>query len=98
MICLTFFLCLRPSKYIRTTTGNQAFAIEYLTLFLHKICLYNALASDNKIKVTTVMHLTFTSQKNGEKGIVIAHALSSDHQCYPIQSAIRQLMAHRIKY
>ena len=42
------------------------------------------------------MHLTFTTQKNGDKGTILAHSRISHCLCYPVQSAIRQLMMQQV--
>ena len=34
MICIAFFYCMRPGEYIGTTTDDQAFALEDITLYI----------------------------------------------------------------
>ena len=97
MICLAFFFCLRPGEYTGTTRDDQAFAIADLTLFLGEKRLCNATSPDAEILAATAMHLTFTTQKNGDKGTVVAHALSGHILCCPVRSAIRQLTVHRLE-
>lgn len=98
MICAAFFFCLRPGEYTGTTTDDQAFALEDVVFFLGQRRLYNETASDHDIENATAVHLIFTTQKNGIKGDVIAHARSRDPYCCPVTSLSRQFMSHRKEF
>jgi len=95
MIALAFFYCLRPGEYTGTTTDDQAFALQDVALFLGARRLSNEHSSEFEIEAATAVHLTFTTQKNGDKGDEIAHARSGDPLCCPVTSTIRQILLHR---
>ena len=95
MICIAFFFCLRPGEYTGTTTYDQAFALDDVALFLGDRRLRTATAPDADVAMATHVHLTFTTQKNGEKGEVIAHARSGDPLCCPVTSIARQVLLNR---
>ena len=42
--------------------------------------------------------MTFTTQKNGDKGDVIAHATSGDARCCPVLTAVQKFMVHRREF
>ena len=98
MMCLAFFFCLRPGEYTGTTTDDQAFALEDVSFFLGTRRLNNALSPDHEIEAATAIQLTFTTQKNGDKGDVIAHATSGDPRCCTVLSTVRQFMVHRREF
>ena len=95
MICVGFYFCLRPGEYTGTTTDDQAFAIEDVDLFLGTRLLNNSGATDAEILAATSVRLTFTTQKNMDKGVQIAHGLSGHPLCCPVKSTARQLLLHR---
>lgn len=95
MICIAFFFCLRPGEYTGTTTDDQAFALNDVAFFLGGRKLNNATATDSEISSATHLTLTFTTQKNGDKGTELAHSLSGHAWCCPVRSAARQFLHHR---
>jgi len=95
MIGLGFFFYLRPGEYMGTTTDDQTFSIQDVTFFMGSRCLSNAAACDDEITNATAVHLTFTTQKNGTKGEILAHSRSRDHLCCPVLCAARQVLYHR---
>ncbi|VEU39857.1 unnamed protein product, partial [Pseudo-nitzschia multistriata] len=95
MICIAFFFCLRPGEYTGTTSDDQAFSLDDITFFVGTRRLSSAAASDADISAATSIQLTFTTQKNGIKGDVIAHARSTDPLCCPVTAVIRQFLLHR---
>ena len=56
--------------------------------------LNNDLSPDHEIENATAINLMFTTQKNGDKGDVIAHARSSDPLCCSVTSTACQFMVH----
>ena len=98
MICLAFFFCLRPGEYTGTTTDDQAFCLDNLVFFLGSRRLSSEHSPDYEINEATAIHLIFTTQKNGDKGTVIAHAHSGDTLCCLVTAAIRQFMVHRNEF
>ena len=98
MICIAFFFCLRPGEYTGTVTDDQAFALNDVAFYLGTTKLNNVLSSDFEIESATCLTLTFTTQKNGDKGEIVAHARSDDPMCCPVTSTIRQFMVHRREF
>lgn len=98
MICIAFFFCLRPGEYTGTTTDDQAFSLEDVTLYLGDRRLHNDLSPDHEIEAATSVTYLFTEQKNGDKGEIIAHARSGDSLCCPVTATIRQLMIHKREF
>ena len=96
MICIAFYFCLRPGEYTGTTSDDQAFSLNDVTFFIGPRRLNTELASDAEILAATSIHLTFTTQKNGIKGDVIAHSRSGDPLCCPVTAVIRQFLLHRL--
>jgi hypothetical protein len=81
MICIAFFFCLCPGKYTGTTTDDQAFSLDDILFHLGDRMLNNTSSSDHKIEAATAVKYTFTTQKNGDRGTIIAHARSGDNVC-----------------
>ena len=98
LICIAFYFCLRPGEYTGTTTDDQAFALDDVAFFLGSRKLNNDLSPDHEIEAATAVNLTFTTQKNGDRGDVIAHARSGDPLCCPVTSTVRQFMVHRREF
>ena len=92
MMCLAFYFCLRPGEYTGTTSDDQAFALDDVAFYIGSRRLINASASSAEISAATSLQLTFTTQKNGTKGDIIAHSRSGDPLCCPVTSAARQLL------
>ncbi|VEU43031.1 unnamed protein product, partial [Pseudo-nitzschia multistriata] len=95
MMCIAFFFCLRLGEYTGTTSDDQAFTLQDLAFFIGARRLHSATASDAEISAATSIQLTFTTQKNGVKGDVIAHSRSGDPLCCPVTASIRQFLLHR---
>jgi len=95
MMCMAFFFLLRPGEYTGTTTDDQAFSLDDVTLFLGSRELSNEHAPDHDIAAATAVSLTFTTQKNGIKGEIISHARSGNNLCCPVTAIARQFMTHR---
>ena len=85
---LPCLFCLRPGEYTGITRDDQAFAIADLTLFIGTKRLCNAPAPDAEVLKATTMRLIFTTQKNCDKGTVVAHALSDHSLCCPVRSDV----------
>lgn len=98
MICVAFFFCLRPGEYTGTTTDDQAFALNDVALFIGTRRLHNEHSSDPELLAATSLQLTFTTQKNNDRGVIIAHARSNDVLCCPVSAATRQILLHRAHF
>jgi hypothetical protein len=98
MICIAFFFCLRPGEYTGTTTDDQAFSLADISFHLGDRKLNNASSPEHEILAATAVKYIFTTQKNGDKGVVIAHARSGDNICCPVLSTIQLFLIHRREF
>ena len=98
MICIAFYFCLRPGEYTGTTTDDQAFSLEDISFHLGDRMLNNISSPDHEIEAATAVKYTFTTQKNGDKGTIIAHARSGDNVCCPVLSTIQLFLIHRREF
>ena len=92
MICIAFFYCMRPGEYTGTTTDEQAFALEDITLYIGARRLDNESCTDLELEAATQTMYCFTKQKNQHKGDVIAHPASGDMLCCPVKAMVRQFL------
>ena len=98
MVCIAFYYCLRPGEYTGTTDDDAIFSLDDVTFFWDTKRLNNNTSPTAEFERATAIHLTFTTQKNGIKGDVIAHARSSHPLCCPVTSAVRQFLTHRTHF
>eukprot|EP00536_Pseudo-nitzschia_multiseries_P017358 jgi/Psemu1/50546/gm1.50546_g len=82
MICIAFFFCLRPGEYTGTTRDDQAFHLKEVSFYLGSKIVHHDDPAYELLAATSVT-LTFTTQKNGDNGEIIAHARSGDSLCCP---------------
>ena len=80
-----FLLC--PGKYTGTTTDDTALPLTMFTYNLVKN-LSLAMAMDNEVRVAMYCALYFTTQKNLQKGDVIAQSCSLDQDCCPVKALV----------
>ena len=94
MICVAFFFCLCPGEYTGTTTDDQAFALNDVALFIGTRQLHNEHSSEPELLAATSLQLTFITQKNNDRGVIITHGRSNDALCCPVSAATCQLLLH----
>ena len=92
MICIAFFYCMRPGKYIGTTTDKQAFVLKDIEFYIGIWRLDNESCTDLELEAATQTMYCFTKQKNQHKGDVIAHPASGDMLCCPVKAMVRQFL------
>ena len=92
---IAFFFCLRPGEYIGTTTDDQVFSLNDVALFLGTRQLHNKHSSEPELSAATSLQLMFTTQKNNNQGVIIAHACSNVVLCCPVSAATCQILLHR---
>ena len=61
MICVAFFLCLRPGEYTWTTTDDQTFALNDVALFIRTRQIHKEDSSDPELLAATLLQCTFTT-------------------------------------
>eukprot|EP00536_Pseudo-nitzschia_multiseries_P004927 jgi/Psemu1/11292/gm1.11292_g len=91
MICIAFFFCLRPGEYTGTTRDDQAFSLQDVAFYLGSHIVHHD-GPVHELQVATPVTLTFTTEKSGDKGEVVAHARSGDSLYCPIVPCVRQVL------
>jgi hypothetical protein len=86
MADLAFFFLLRPGVYT-VATDTTPFRFEDCKLLLGQQVLNTHTSPAADILATTSVQLVFTTQKNGVRGKVVTHGLSSDTLCCPVRAA-----------
>jgi len=74
IICIAFFFLLRPSEYAGLDPEYSVFTLDDVHLYLGQRKLDISRALVRELESATSMRLHFTTQKNQDKGDVIAHA------------------------
>lgn len=95
MICLAFYFLLRPGEYSGTTTDDQPFLIEDVTLHLGNRPLNHRTAPLHQLRAATSVTFTFTTQKNNNRNEQVAHGRSNHPLCCPVKAAICLILCHR---
>ena len=71
MICVAFFFCICPGEYTETTPDDQAFALNNVILFIGTRRLHNKHSSEPELLAATSLQLTFSTQKNNDRGVIV---------------------------
>ena len=95
MICIAFYFLLRPSEYAGVDKLHAVFTLADVHIYIgpRKLCLDTAL--ERELESATSIRLHFTTQKNQQKGDIIAHARSRHSYCCPVLAAVRMILVHR---
>eukprot|EP00536_Pseudo-nitzschia_multiseries_P014996 jgi/Psemu1/40846/gm1.40846_g len=91
MICIAFFICLRPGEYTGTTRDDQAFLLQDVSFYLGSKFIQHD-GPVHELHAATSVTLTFTTQENGDKGEVVAHARSGGSLCDPVTACAHQVL------
>ena len=95
MICIArIFFLLRPGEYTGITTNDAAFSLNDVYLYLGKIRISLATATDAEFKAATSCALYFAAYKNLQKGDVIAKSSSHHFQCRPVKALVLIVLHH----
>eukprot|EP00536_Pseudo-nitzschia_multiseries_P009589 jgi/Psemu1/23634/gm1.23634_g len=77
--------------YTGTTGDDQAFLLQDVSFYLgSQIVQHNG--PIHELQAATSVTLTFTTQKNGDKEEVVAHARSGDSLCCPVAACACQVL------
>jgi hypothetical protein len=91
MITVAFYFLLCPGKYTGTTSDDTHFRLEEVELHAGDRLLDMMSPSSADLDVTTTVSLTFTTHKNGTKGEVITHGISTDPLMCPVKSVVHRI-------
>jgi hypothetical protein len=89
MVTIAFYFLLRPGEYTGTTSYDTPFRLQDVKLHIDDRLLYLFNAPIADLHAATTVSLTFTTQKNGTKGEIITHGLSTDPLACPVKSVVR---------
>ena len=89
MTCLGFCFLLRPGEHTGTTNDNAAFTLGDVSFSIGTKQLSLAHSPWRKLEAATSVSLTFTTQKNQDKGDAMRHGRSRHSLCCPVQAALR---------
>jgi hypothetical protein len=92
MITIAFYFLLRPGEYTGTTSDDTPFRLQDVELHIDDRLLDLFTSPLDDLNAATTVSLTFTTQKNGTKGEVITHGLSTDDLACPVKAVIRRIL------
>jgi hypothetical protein len=91
LICIAFYFLLRPGEYTGTTSDDTPFRLKDVTFHVNDLALDTLRAPVSQLQAATTVSLTFTTQKNGNKGEVLTHGLSTDPWACPVRATVRRV-------
>mmetsp|Transcript_20821 Transcript_20821/g.31356 ORF Transcript_20821/g.31356 Transcript_20821/m.31356 type:complete len:204 (+) Transcript_20821:431-1042(+) len=98
MITLAFFFLLFPGEYTGTPLTTTSFRLYDVQLFVASHRIDHLHTPEANLSSATFGTLKFTDQKNGVRGEVIGHGVSTDPLLCPVRalrSRIHHLRSHR---
>lgn len=90
MVILGFFFLLRPGEYTGSDNDDTPFRLQDVQLFVGPQRL-DPFAPRANFGAATSVSLTFTTQKNGNRGEVVNHGLSGHPWLCPVRAATRRV-------
>ena len=94
MTCIGYYYLMRPGEHT-FSSNNTPFKIQDVKLYHQGTLVDWQLANQATLATVDSASLTFTTQKNGVKGEIIAHSCSGHSSVCPVKSLIRRLRYHR---
>jgi hypothetical protein len=91
LICIAFYFLLRPGKYTGTTSDDAPFRLKDVEFHVNDLALNTLQAPLSQLAAATTVSLTFTTQKNVNKGEVLTHGLSTDPWACPVLATARRV-------
>jgi hypothetical protein len=92
LICIAFYVLLRPGEYTGTTLDDTPFRLRDVEFHINDLTLDTLRAPISKLEAATTVSLTFTTQKNGNKGEVLTHGLITDLWACPVGATARRVI------
>jgi hypothetical protein len=92
LICIAFYFLLRPGEYTGTTSDDTPFRLKDVNFHVNDLALDTLRAPVSQLQAATTVSLTFTTQKNGNKGEVLTHGLSTDPWACPVRATARRVI------
>lgn len=95
MTCIGFYFLMRPGEHT-VTANNTPFKYADVEVFIGHTKLDWRTVPYPTLEAATHMRLTFTTQKNGVKGEIIAHGRSGHPRVCPVKATVRRLKYARM--
>jgi hypothetical protein len=92
VITFAFYFLLSPGEYTATTSDDTPFRLADVELHANNRAINPIQCSDDDLHAATFVSFTFTTQKNGTKGEVITHGLSTDLLACPVKAIVRRIL------
>jgi hypothetical protein len=92
LICIAFYFLLRPGEYTGTTSEDAPFRLKDVEFHVNDLALDTLRAPLAHLAAATTVSLTFTTQKNGNKGEVLTHGLITDPWACPGRATARRVI------
>jgi hypothetical protein len=92
LICIAFYFFLRPGEYTGTTSDDAPFRLKDVELHFNDLALHTLQAPLSQLAAATTVSLTFTTQKNGNKGEVLTQGLSTYPWACPVRATARRVV------
>jgi hypothetical protein len=92
LISIAFYFLFHPGNYTGTTSDDTLFCVADVELHVDDRAIDPILCSDTNLHDTTLISLTFTTQKNGTKGEVITHGPITDDLACPVKSIVGHII------
>jgi hypothetical protein len=92
VITFAFYFLLRSGEYTGTTLDDTPFRLADVELHVVNRAINPIQCPDDDLHAATFVTFTFTTQKNGTKGEVITHGLSTDLLACPVKAIFRHIL------
>jgi hypothetical protein len=92
IIAFYFYFLLRPGEYTGIISDDTPLRLTDVELHVDSRAINPVQCSDDDLHAATFVSFTFTTQKNGTKGEVSTHGLSTDPLACPVKAIVRRIL------
>jgi hypothetical protein len=95
LLIIGMYYLLHPGKHTHTSNpeDNHPFRLQDVSFVAHSATHNGATVSNDNLQVATLVHLNFTTQKNGETNEALTHGDTNDPLLLPLK-AVHQCIQH----
>jgi hypothetical protein len=95
LLIIGIYYLLRPGEHTHTSNSddNHPFRLQDVSFVAHNATHNAATASTTSLQAATLVHLNFTTQKNGETNEALTHGDTTDPLLSPLK-AVRRRVQH----
>ena len=98
MLIIAFYFLMRPGEHCHSGGNPHPFLIQDIQLYANGVLLSHTTCPLSALSHATYMTLTFTTQKNANRGEKIGHACASHPLVCPVKATIRRLSHLRLHH